>query len=681
MNRSRIIQLVCLLLAAAAIGLGAWMQEPINQIRLDEGLEIGVADENDRIEIGEFPELTLLQAMPGGLRSLVIDYMWIRSQELKNEGRLYDAHQRAEMICRLQPYFPQVWSFMAWDLAWNMSVKYQTPEERWRKVYAGVELLRDQGIPYNPRAVVLYQQLAWIYFSKMGGLMDDHHMYYKRRTAGIFHAVLGAPPQSGDPGEVEAWMQAIADAPTGEDVLLSAPAVAEFVARARALGLDLDQTMLDAYRTWSDDVGSRMLGETQGVPATERHEQLLVLMTASADASARDRVIAYCRSRVLRDQFHMDPDWMLRTIRTYGPVDFRLVWAHGLYWASLGKARSERENGSMVDWFNNYRNVTNSLRDLYFQGTLMVAHNERYPEAPAITMLPNYHFVEPTHRAYMASALLDPDSEQARQFQAEQDRPEDPFAEFASSYQQVQDPQDAPTEALRQFKSGHINFLADAIKSLVASGQEDQIAQAQQYYNYLKDTYEPQGPEWTFDDVEQFAFYRVNTVAGGVRRQIMPAMIGRVVETALLHLLQDDAEAFNRGLERARVWHGRFQAQATNNRVRLDPFEQLVGSAIFRLLINMPVREASDIYLRLGPWQAEIWDALQPVAERTVAAFNRRVEQYNENRPVDAPARPTIDLASAFPPPPETLLEQVRQRRAAQRLEQSEAEIMLPEED
>ena len=61
-------------------------------------------------------------------------------------------------------------------MAWNISVTTYTPEERWNWVYNGVKLLRDEGIPLNPRAVNLYKQLAWTYNNKMSETLDDFHM-------------------------------------------------------------------------------------------------------------------------------------------------------------------------------------------------------------------------------------------------------------------------------------------------------------------------------------------------------------------------------------------------------------------------------------------------------------------------------------------------------------------------
>ena len=97
----------------------------------------------------------------GGFRGLAVDYFWIRAEMLRQDGRYYEANQLANWICKLQPRFVRVWSFHAWNLAYNMSVLTQTFKERWNWVYNGIKLLRDEGIRYNPKAVSLYRELGW----------------------------------------------------------------------------------------------------------------------------------------------------------------------------------------------------------------------------------------------------------------------------------------------------------------------------------------------------------------------------------------------------------------------------------------------------------------------------------------------------------------------------------------
>jgi hypothetical protein len=103
--------------------------------------------------------------------------------------------QLARWITVLEPRFVQVWIVQAWNMAYNISVKFPEASDRWRWVEHGIELLRDDALRYNPDEALLYRELAWYYQHKMGMNMDDAHFYYKLAWASEMTRVLasGAP--------------------------------------------------------------------------------------------------------------------------------------------------------------------------------------------------------------------------------------------------------------------------------------------------------------------------------------------------------------------------------------------------------------------------------------------------------------------------------------------------------
>ena len=73
-------------------------------------------------------------------------------------------------------------------MAYNISVKFKESSpgqfpDRWRWVKAGVELLRDDGLRYNPNETLIYRELAWFFQHKIGQNLDDASMYYKQQWA------------------------------------------------------------------------------------------------------------------------------------------------------------------------------------------------------------------------------------------------------------------------------------------------------------------------------------------------------------------------------------------------------------------------------------------------------------------------------------------------------------------
>ncbi len=55
----------------------------------------------------------------------------------------------------------------------------------------GIELLRDEGLQYNPNDVMIYRELAWFFQHKMGENLDDAHLYYKQQWANEMADVFG----------------------------------------------------------------------------------------------------------------------------------------------------------------------------------------------------------------------------------------------------------------------------------------------------------------------------------------------------------------------------------------------------------------------------------------------------------------------------------------------------------
>lgn len=113
-------------------------------------------------------------AVLGGLRTLAAEAIWMRADRLQQAGRFSELVQLAEWLTALEPYNVQVWEYSAWNLAYNVSSRLPGAAERWPWVYAGIRLLRDRGIPRNPRAAALYRNLAFLFEVKLGVDKAEH---------------------------------------------------------------------------------------------------------------------------------------------------------------------------------------------------------------------------------------------------------------------------------------------------------------------------------------------------------------------------------------------------------------------------------------------------------------------------------------------------------------------------
>ncbi len=137
------------------------------------------------------PVLVFTTVALGGFRGLISNALWMRATELQDQDKFFEMVQLADWITKLEPHFVQVWAVQAWNMAYNISVKFKDFSDRWRWVQRGIELLRDQGLRYNPNELILYRELGWFFQHKMGANLDDAHYYYKIHWAEDMAKVLG----------------------------------------------------------------------------------------------------------------------------------------------------------------------------------------------------------------------------------------------------------------------------------------------------------------------------------------------------------------------------------------------------------------------------------------------------------------------------------------------------------
>ncbi len=136
------------------------------------------------------PVLAFTTVALGGFRGLIANALWVRAVDMQDDGKYFEMVQLADWITKLEPHLVQVWIVQAWNMAYNISIKFNDPRDRWMWVRKGIELLRDEGLRYNPHETLIYRELAWFYQHKMGANMDDAHMYFKQAWAEEMARVL-----------------------------------------------------------------------------------------------------------------------------------------------------------------------------------------------------------------------------------------------------------------------------------------------------------------------------------------------------------------------------------------------------------------------------------------------------------------------------------------------------------
>ena len=181
----RLTSILLLLVAVIALAGAAWFNPRLTARRAEQHLVPATPTETMP------PLLAFTTVTFGGFRGLAADLLWLRATDLQDHGQYFELVQLADWITKLEPRFTSVWAYQAWNMAYNISVLLNDPAERWRWVRAGIGLLRDNGLKYNPGSAGLHYELAWLFFHKLGQNYDQAHFFYERAWATEMTAVLG----------------------------------------------------------------------------------------------------------------------------------------------------------------------------------------------------------------------------------------------------------------------------------------------------------------------------------------------------------------------------------------------------------------------------------------------------------------------------------------------------------
>ena len=147
-----------LLLASILIGAAAMTTIPLDRGLENDGITLPVSSAT-----GVPADVLLMQQTLGAFRGWAIDALWLRALERRDQGLLHESMELAHWITKLQPYFPRVWNFQAWLLAFEMALDSRDPEQRWAWVREAIDLLRGPGLRANPHSLEIHRQLSYLF--------------------------------------------------------------------------------------------------------------------------------------------------------------------------------------------------------------------------------------------------------------------------------------------------------------------------------------------------------------------------------------------------------------------------------------------------------------------------------------------------------------------------------------
>ncbi len=655
MRRDTLVQTIAAAGAIVALGasalLGAQLTSSAGQHKLVY---------TDRAEDGDPPQVAVGIAM-GAFRGVFVNFLWLRANTLKEEGKFYEALELARAITRLQPRFPQVWVFHAWNMAYNISVSTHTPDERWQWVQSGIRLLRDEAIPANPNDMLLHKELAWIYLHKIAGITDDANQFYKRKVAEEWTINLGEPPPptpkdrstANAIDRYVAWLTPVAEAArTPEELARRSPAAAALQRRIQTeVGDPPDRTLLRRYerlKALERSAARRQVEATMGPNNTV----MLALMRDAQYAEAWPELLAFVRRKTLTADYRMDPLRMIRYTRKYGPIDWRHPAAHSLYWGAKGVeealGRWHEGNKRDFDFINSDRIVIQSLQELYRSGEIYFNFLEFTNGLESFYLASvNPHFVD-SYGGVLAELVQ----------RSWADQPDRPFTVYAAGYE---------------------NFLKDAVRFFYRRGQFDEAERHYQKLGTLTigDTSyalmnDPMRA-WDYSrPLQEFVHFELQNERILSAYVAVSEIVGALQGAYASGLLGDDEELFRAQFDFARTAHAFYMQRQLRETVAmgaqagrtefLDRDFRIVAGQVFRELVMLvPVADASAMYNRAPEdLRRFVYDLLVEVHREPMDALAR--EQTGES------------FNDLFPEPPgmtahRAMMEQRARERAEQRID------------
>ena len=312
----------------------------------------------------------------GGFRGLVADCLWIRSSKMQDEGKYFEMVQLANWIVKLQPRFTASHSFLAWNMAYNISVTFTNPEDRWRWVKRGIELIRDEALALNPGDPELFRQLGWIYQHKMGKDMDDANRYYKTEMAKEMIRLFG---------DYYGHWEQLSNAPLNENKLRAA------LNNSPVFWNILSQNGFQDFNAFEKDFRYRAVIREDVAKALD-------------EAGIKEIVETCLRLRWMVYKYRLDPRKMIELDKKHGELDWRLPEAHAIYWAELGKEKWYAEKDAFRR-LNCDRMIFQSINDAFQLGRLLYLKDIEHLE-----MTPNIKLVDHVRDAYEEAMKSNPDN-------------------------------------------------------------------------------------------------------------------------------------------------------------------------------------------------------------------------------------------------------------------------------
>ena len=323
------MKLLLLLFGVGLIYLSSFFVSQMNVINQEHDLM--PYDEPEGVP----PEIIVATRAMGGFRGLLIDYLWMRTSQLNEEGKYFELAQLFDLISKLESRIPSVWTYASWNMSYNISSEIPDKEQRWEWVTAGIDLLRHKGIKYCSKDFQLYDHLAWIFFHKVGGTSDDSNIFFKHKFARDMEVILG--PDC-DVREIHEFKLSL-------DEILSNPEAKKLYEACFA-----DSVLRELYFQIE-------AGMVLPKPWYEKLKE-------SSEKTALKNIELYYRKKMVVERAALSTHKMLKLEEKYGALEWKNANVHAIYWVneSMDKVNSDEVSINRMEMY--------TIRAIYHMGII-----------------------------------------------------------------------------------------------------------------------------------------------------------------------------------------------------------------------------------------------------------------------------------------------------------------------
>jgi len=127
------------------------------------------------------PSLAVITIALGPFRGLIADALWWHVADLQEKGNYFEIMKISSWITAMQPENPFVWTFHAWNMAYNIADEFPTPDSKWEWVFGAIQLLRNDALSYTPNNSIITDELSWIILNRIAEGNDKFSKYYRNK--------------------------------------------------------------------------------------------------------------------------------------------------------------------------------------------------------------------------------------------------------------------------------------------------------------------------------------------------------------------------------------------------------------------------------------------------------------------------------------------------------------------